>query len=333
MNLGLGKNDLSDIRAGMWVGLESLERFSLGSNKLTEIRKDMWWKGMKHLKYLWLNKNNITRIEDGAFQKLKRLEELSLYWNRLTSLRPEMFQGLSRLRTLSLFQNRISAIESGTFASLRKISSIRLDYNRLTTLTDLFQGGYPAQEVDINLAGNTIPCDSSLCWVRKPEYQLRVKVWLYFCPHETQTYCHSRPYDWEKIQCLSNCQGHVVQNEDDADENNGDDDVILDTQTGTEILVLPGDDTDKEAHDDEEDSNNIDNDEDDDVSIQQNETNVTELIPNESSFTETMIRGENETLIAIQATYDNGIINQMWRIVKALLNAVENFWLRITGAQ
>ena len=67
-NLYLDQNDLSDITAGMWVGLISLDRLAINSNKLTEVRQDMWWKGMKQLRSLWLNENNITRIEDGAFR-------------------------------------------------------------------------------------------------------------------------------------------------------------------------------------------------------------------------------------------------------------------------
>ena len=368
-DLWLDQNDLSNIRAGMWEGLISLDRLAINFNKLTEVRRDMWWKGMKQLRILWLNENNITRIEDGAFRRLRRVRDIRLYGNRLTALRPGMWRGLRYLRAVTLSQNWISVIKIGTFANLPKLRSIGLDYNMLTTITDVFYGGYAGQYAYIHLGGNPIHCDSSLCWAKKPEYKQRVQVQLRFCRNENETSCYFENIISEMSQCLNVCKTQLIGSEgDDADENsnddvtpdtysNGDIDTSVTVSLDSEVDDVTANTTTMEVvhNDDAIDDDAIDDDainddaigddaigDDDDVQIQQNDTNVPEgilfhstgsVLASDGSTKERMMERKTNVSNVSQSTGGDGVITKIWRMVKALLKAVKNFWFKTTGGQ
>ena len=86
-----------------------------------------------------------------------------------------------------------------------------------------------------------------------------------------------------------------------------------------------------------------DDDDDDDVQMQQNDTNIPEgfLVhstwispePSDSSTKERMLQHKSNVSDVSQSTGGDGVITKIWRMVKALLKAVKNFWFRTTGGQ
>lgn len=67
------------------------------------------------LKYLQLNRNNIRRIDPGAFGGLSRLTVLDLSGNELTEIGQMVFAGLSSLQALLISSNPITAIRNLAF--------------------------------------------------------------------------------------------------------------------------------------------------------------------------------------------------------------------------
>jgi Leucine-rich repeat (LRR) protein len=73
--------------------------------------------GLVNLKYLCLDNNQISSIEDGAFTSLDRLIELDLSHNELTMITKQIFGSLKSLNRLYLSNNQIREIEKDAFAN------------------------------------------------------------------------------------------------------------------------------------------------------------------------------------------------------------------------
>ena len=346
-DLWLGNNHLSDIRGGMWVGLVCVEHLSLSSNKLTAVRQDMWWMRMKNLRILWLPENNITEIDNGAFHRLRQLQDIQLWGNWLTALRPGMWRGLRYLHTVTLSHNRISVIEPGMCANLPKVRSIALDNNRLTTITDVFSGGYAGQDAYIWLVRNPIVCDSTLCWANKPEYQHKVQAWLRFCQNENETACYDEQIISEDSQCLNQCHVNMTGSEDDDADGNSDNDIVPDSDGSGDIYNSTSTSLTSGVNhvdiDDDDDDDDDDHHHHHDVQTEKSGTKVPEgilvtanasILASIESINERNIHNSKTSVSNIsQVAGGDGIINKIFRMMKALLNTVRNFWLRIIGTK
>ena len=71
---------------------------------------------------LYLEYNQISSIESGAFSGLTNLEWLDLGNNPISSIEAGAFSGLTNLTELYLNENQISSIESGDFSGLTNLS-------------------------------------------------------------------------------------------------------------------------------------------------------------------------------------------------------------------
>nr|AAT70330.1 variable lymphocyte receptor [Petromyzon marinus] len=78
---------------------------------------------------LWLNNNQITKLEPGVFNGLANLRELHLWGNQLVSLPPGVFDRLTQLTHLGLHNNQLKSIPRGAFDSLTKLQYIYLYSN------------------------------------------------------------------------------------------------------------------------------------------------------------------------------------------------------------
>ncbi|KAF5274120.1 hypothetical protein FQR65_LT04518 [Abscondita terminalis] len=93
------------------------------------------------LKYLYIDTNLISRIENDTFLELCNLYVLSLKENKITILYENSFRGLTSLTSLLLNKNKITDIPLGLFGNLRRLESLDLSENRLLSLsTDTFSG-------------------------------------------------------------------------------------------------------------------------------------------------------------------------------------------------
>ena len=89
--------------------------------------------GLSRCRTLFLNDNNISEVEIGAFNGLASLTTLRLYDNKLERLYANMFFDLRTLRTLELDSNRISQIEPGSFKWINKSEKFAFIFHEHTT--------------------------------------------------------------------------------------------------------------------------------------------------------------------------------------------------------
>lgn len=78
--------------------------------------------------------NNITAINNYAFQDLRHLHTLDLQQNRLDTLKRGTFIGLNQLLYLHLQDNVLSTLDPGCFRVLRILSTLDLSGNKLSVL-------------------------------------------------------------------------------------------------------------------------------------------------------------------------------------------------------
>ncbi len=103
---------------------------------------------------LYLESNEISSIESGAFSGLTSLETLFLYGNQITSIESGAFSGLSNLTGLGLRNNPLSSIESGAFSGLTNLGRLYLSENTLLTELNLSEAAFSSL-VRLDVRGNT----------------------------------------------------------------------------------------------------------------------------------------------------------------------------------
>uniref|UniRef100_A0A8C5MJV5 Leucine rich repeats and immunoglobulin like domains 3 n=1 Tax=Leptobrachium leishanense TaxID=445787 RepID=A0A8C5MJV5_9ANUR len=155
--LSLTYNKIDVILPEHLTAYQSLETLDLSNNLIAEIKTASFPK--LHLKYLYINRNQIKSMESGAFDnlsatlqvlklnknrighiplkmfKLSNLQHLELNRNRLRSIDGLVFQGLGALKTLSIQRNRITRLMDGAFFDLDKMEVLQLDHNNLTEIS------------------------------------------------------------------------------------------------------------------------------------------------------------------------------------------------------
>lgn len=101
-----------------------------------------------------LSQNQLTTIEDYAFNKLNNLDVIYMQNNSLTVLKRNTFAGALKLRALQLENNRIESIEDGAL-NLPELKYIFLSHNRIQSLSDNVFRGAP-KLASIALAANQL---------------------------------------------------------------------------------------------------------------------------------------------------------------------------------
>ncbi|XP_071159558.1 leucine-rich repeat-containing protein 15-like [Mytilus edulis] len=105
----------------------------LNSNQITTIQPGAF-QDLPALYKLYLYNNQITTIQPGAFQDLPALYDLYLFNNQITTIQPGAFQDLPALYELQLANNQIHTIQQGIFQDLPALNSLYLYNNQITTI-------------------------------------------------------------------------------------------------------------------------------------------------------------------------------------------------------
>ena len=105
----LSKNQIANIKSGIFIKKFSCISLQLDYNKLTEIRNDMLT-GLVLLEWLSLEHNEIKTIYPFAFAGLPSLKGLYLHSNKLTTLPGNIFllKQMPLIETLTLHQNNLN---------------------------------------------------------------------------------------------------------------------------------------------------------------------------------------------------------------------------------
>uniref|UniRef100_A0A8C7MF28 Leucine rich repeat transmembrane neuronal 2 n=1 Tax=Oncorhynchus kisutch TaxID=8019 RepID=A0A8C7MF28_ONCKI len=115
---------------------------STGHNQITTVQEDAF-QGLYKLKDLNLSSNRITTLPNTTFIHLINLQILDLSFTLMTALEPELFHGLRKLQILhlrsnslllGLSNNRLRSLARNGFAGLIKLRELHLEHNQLTKI-------------------------------------------------------------------------------------------------------------------------------------------------------------------------------------------------------
>lgn len=107
------------------------------------------------LRYLELQKNQLTGISKGVFQDLTKLHELNLGENSIVEIPERVFTFLVRLKKLNLTKNKIKTVHPDSFYGLSSLEELDISYNYLSNISpDIFQ--YFGRLTNLQLEANQI---------------------------------------------------------------------------------------------------------------------------------------------------------------------------------
>lgn len=123
--------DVSEIGVNGGCGAH-LINLDLSGNDLVVLPKE-GLAGLKSLRELYLQYNDISMLADRAFSELSMLNTLNISSNRLVALPPNVLNETTLLRELYLQNNSIGVLAPGIFAALNKLTVLDLSDNQLTS--------------------------------------------------------------------------------------------------------------------------------------------------------------------------------------------------------
>ncbi|XP_017893333.1 protein artichoke-like [Ceratina calcarata] len=126
----LSDNSLTDVSVGAFRTLAGLVRLSLRRNEISSVDEDAF-QGLIRLEFLDLSDNRLTDLPDSALTPLYSLQKLDLSGNQLQVLGARWFESLDRLRELDVSRNGLARAASGTLQPLPGLSILKLSENPL----------------------------------------------------------------------------------------------------------------------------------------------------------------------------------------------------------
>ena len=126
-----GVNSASDVTE---AHLAAIRFLNLQRKNITALKTGDF-DGLSSLITLNLTYNDLTTLPAGVFPNLSSLRSLLLYGNDLASLPAGIFDDLSSLTELNLYNNDLTSLPAGIFDNLLKLTRLSLGSNQLTTLS------------------------------------------------------------------------------------------------------------------------------------------------------------------------------------------------------
>ncbi|XP_028043575.1 protein artichoke-like [Bombyx mandarina] len=115
------------------LGNSSVAILDISCSKITNVQK-LHLNELKRLDDLKLYKNNIIKLEVGAFSDLKSMRFLDLSYNKISYIQPGVFKDNILLHSLNISHNLLTQIQFGIFSGLVYLSSLDISYNDLDDL-------------------------------------------------------------------------------------------------------------------------------------------------------------------------------------------------------
>lgn len=134
----LNSANIQSLTPSTFVNAHNLKDLHLKMNKIMKLHRALFATYATNLETLDLSGNEISSIEDEAFDGLAKLRTLKLSGNLLKVLKTRTLSGLHGLEYLHLYSNKLTTIQSQAL-SLPKLIEVFFGNNRLRTLpNDLF---------------------------------------------------------------------------------------------------------------------------------------------------------------------------------------------------
>ena len=128
-----------------------LEELYLEDNQIERIEPGAFV-GLNGLKYIYLDNNLIHSLTKKTFVGLDQLLELNMVNNRIKYLPPFVFSEMENLNTIDLSSNKISMIDANAFSGLVNLNKVLLPHNQLRSfpMGGLFSGSQSLVIIDIS---------------------------------------------------------------------------------------------------------------------------------------------------------------------------------------
>uniref|UniRef100_A0A182PQK8 LRRCT domain-containing protein n=1 Tax=Anopheles epiroticus TaxID=199890 RepID=A0A182PQK8_9DIPT len=157
LHLKLNGNQLGESPESLkaLVSCLSLKELHLHSNRIRGPLNNTTLPRIRGLEILYLDKNSISSIHNGALETYPYLQMLSLRSNQIDVLEDHAFSGLASLQMLDLGHNGIVTISDASLKHLPRLIILDLTHNFLRALTADVVAPLPALK-ELRLDGNDI---------------------------------------------------------------------------------------------------------------------------------------------------------------------------------
>nr|XP_023012445.1 toll-like receptor 7 [Leptinotarsa decemlineata] len=140
LSLDLSHNHFGDnLGQGNFANLLTLQRLNLNYNG---VQHPPWvpLSDLTSLQYLYLEGNNLTKLERNAFGKLPVIFELNLANNNISNITSRAFEGLLQILVLNLTNNNLKYIPTGAFQGLVALQNLDLSHNKIVKMDNKTHG-------------------------------------------------------------------------------------------------------------------------------------------------------------------------------------------------
>ena len=153
-SLNLSNNQISSLKIENFVSLHYMKYLDISSNQINELGLKGLFSGLKGLKFLNLNRNQIEKIDPDTFSSLKYLEDLNLSGNNISQLDKDLFVSLVELTDLDLSFNQLKSLPDNLISRLKNLKLLKINNNKITKLpSNLFS---ISKMLDIDSSSNQI---------------------------------------------------------------------------------------------------------------------------------------------------------------------------------
>uniref|UniRef100_A0A8B9LH69 Leucine-rich repeats and immunoglobulin-like domains 1 n=1 Tax=Astyanax mexicanus TaxID=7994 RepID=A0A8B9LH69_ASTMX len=115
--------------------MSSLEVLKLQRNNISKLTDGAFW-GLARMRTLHLDYNSLKEVNSGSLYGLESLLYLHLSNNSISSFNPEGWGFCERLRELHLVHNNLSKLTEGSFAKLVNLQTLRLSHNTISHIAE-----------------------------------------------------------------------------------------------------------------------------------------------------------------------------------------------------
>ncbi|XP_058166456.1 uncharacterized protein LOC131281209 [Anopheles ziemanni] len=157
LHLKLNGNRLGESPASLRAleACVALKELDLHANGIKGPLRNTTLPAIRGLEILYLNKNSISSVHNGALEAYPYLQMLSLRNNQIDVLQDHAFSGLASLQVLDLGHNGIVTISGASLKHLPRLIILDLTHNFLRVLTADVVAPLPALK-ELRLDGNDI---------------------------------------------------------------------------------------------------------------------------------------------------------------------------------